>query len=1243
MRDAAKIQKLVKGGVFGRDDMERALQRRYGDYNIALLIDTCPLAIVATDANDTKVFGFAAFSLTPPSFVANKVASAAASNSGAANAPNAASGDEMTGSGGGGGGADTAASESAPGVAAGAETAAAVAGDKLIAGAWDAWIKTLYDFKDATIHNTAFIAFFFADPDISLPFLDTSINTLYELLPLIKNICYFLPDSLILFPPFSSPRYIPPTPSADASASANAAAGGSGGNGDAQPSRRRFRNMKRGAKYFTEAALLNPNATFSLQVCHRRDVLPTFRVRRARVEDCDDLVPMFRRQNLLKGEHADYYLAGLVESKSEAVRTLVAEADGEVVGFMSINREIDQAMLHDVYHLEMFDYLMKEVKPVPKAKPQQPKASVSSPAAQDTDASNMDAISTNSNPKLSLSQPAPPAEEDDAINPTDMRTPNAFCVNMFCIENQYANHSIEFIRVAFQMFSARDYCLVSLPPNTPEIKLLDRFSKVKTRAGKIAAHNLYITNRFGCGDLVNVRRAVPADVEPLDSLTFGLKNQQEIMSSVRSALTDPQSDYVVYTAESLGQLTCCIVLQQCRSPQAYTDQYEIERFMSPKLTPLVDKPVLLRQMIFNPLFEVQARWVFQEVMRQSQSPCLLFLVDEAAQQDLASQRVALRELVPVKRRRVIEFPDNMRDGVPMPDPLPFNLQLITPSLIFEPRIAINSRIVVLGGSDVSTAFLERLVYTPHLHFTHLTLISKGGPPRMASKCHFVNQRCYTSLELDQLALDYYVDVICESTEELDRESKLIHLDSGRLVPYDYLVMCPGMQYQVSKLDAGLAALSGVYSMVKHEEEAIMAGIDKLKQHDSTMAVVFGRSVQAYATVEMLLKRGVPGSRIAMVDPTLPTKATCFDDPVVEDRVFGHLVQAGVHHYRGYRILKWATQPESNPPTLFGLVLLNREDSTPVRLPIAEMLIYADERSIDKATFKFINDSCLVFDGRLVIDKYFRTQDPFIFGAGSITKYASRYQTKWSHAHYDSKEVGTKLAETLLNIFDPTLMMANLPEDSNDLIEFVQAKKIEAYLPGGHYYLYFNRPHLPGQLASERANKLEYVRIPTAGRDLVIDRLVHGYFSIHLDPQGYIWSVTFIGQEKIPTDNILCLYGLHEKYLNRLVARFDEGVIYDFVKFLSEPWALPLYHDRFPGFAQVSREEAVKDPSSDEMKEIVAHLKHHVDKDEVVPMAQMAEREHQLLYKLFDQSADRRQWDAKVFEFLLDTTVFKSFP
>lgn len=59
----------------------------------------------------------------------------------------------------------------------------------------------------------------------------------------------------------------------------------------------------------------------------------------------------------------------------------------------------------------------------------------------------------------------------------------------------------------------------------------------------------------------------------------------------------------------------------------------------------------------------------------------------------------------------------------------------------------------------------------------------------------------------------------------------------------------------------------------------------------------------------------------------------------------------------------------------------------------------------------INDACLVYDGKLVIDAAFHTNDVSVRGAGTITKYQRRYHAdQWSHANFNSKEVGVHVSK-----------------------------------------------------------------------------------------------------------------------------------------------------------------------------------------------------------------------------------------
>ena len=58
----------------------------------------------------------------------------------------------------------------------------------------------------------------------------------------------------------------------------------------------------------------------------------------------------------------------------------------------------------------------------------------------------------------------------------------------------------------------------------------------------------------------------------------------------------------------------------------------------------------------------------------------------------------------------------------------------------------------------------------------------------------------------------------------------------------------------------------------------------------------------------------------------------------------------------------------------------------------------------------INDACLVYDGKLVIDAYFHTNDASIRAAGPLTKFQRKYHAeKWTHSNFNSKEVGVHVS------------------------------------------------------------------------------------------------------------------------------------------------------------------------------------------------------------------------------------------
>lgn len=109
-----------------------------------------------------------------------------------------------------------------------------------------------------------------------------------------------------------------------------------------------------------------------------------------------------------------------------------------------------------------------------------------------------------------------------------------------------------------------------------------------------------------------------------------------------------------------------------------------------------------------------------------------------------------------------------------------------------------------------------------------------------------------------------------------------------------------------------------------------------------------------------------------------------------------------------------------------------------------MFINLSNRGVDYDAFKSVNGSFLVFDSRLVIDATFRTSDSAIYGAGPVTKFSRCYHSEeWSHANFNSKEVGQDLAATMLPLFDPTRELADeQPPEEGRLVPLYRRAKVQ---------------------------------------------------------------------------------------------------------------------------------------------------------------------------------------------------------
>ncbi|KAF7641841.1 hypothetical protein LDENG_00270600, partial [Lucifuga dentata] len=206
------------------------------------------------------------------------------------------------------------------------------------------------------------------------------------------------------------------------------------------------------------------------------------------------------------------------------------------------------------------------------------------------------------------------------------------------------------------------------------------------------------------------------------------------------------------------------------------------------------------------------------------------------------------------------------------------------------------------------------------------------------------------------------------------------------------------------------------------------------------AVVYGSSIDVYTTAETLLSLGIQGSHIHLVlQPSEPT-VSCFSEAAVEKAVVEALEKANVRIHHGCLLAEMNNGGHPDPLTSVSFTT-NREL---LHLQCG-VFINLSTKGVDYDAFRSINDSFLVFSGRLVINATFHTNDPAIYGAGPLTKFSGRYYAdEWTHANFNSREVGQDLAAKLLPLFDPTLEPAIEPPPNTDhTIPVYKQAKVQA--------------------------------------------------------------------------------------------------------------------------------------------------------------------------------------------------------
>uniref|UniRef100_A0A8C3SFM6 Cilia and flagella associated protein 61 n=1 Tax=Chelydra serpentina TaxID=8475 RepID=A0A8C3SFM6_CHESE len=939
---------------------------------------------------------------------------------------------------------------------------------------------------------------------------------------------------------------------------------------------------------------------FTLFVCHRHHHCPQLYIRKARVEDHDDLMPIFTHQNeILRETYGEYFLAELIEAQDEKNHAVVCEDDGIAVGFMSVCSEVNIQLLHDCFDLGPFHGLCKPHPDDILKLPQESSIETGKNRVKYMDSKLVrlhllltsqyiiisylvpclfllqEGVNNVSNAELPVDDvigtdlkaagtPTLETDERDSFHPVYRGAVTAFCVQLFCIDEKHETRSLDFLQYVFNLFPDKDFCIITVPHLVPEFLLIQNFVRVNPSSNSTLDHELYVFHRNSnivCKSVI-------------------------ILSFVFQDGTPVQA----FVAEVLDQIVGISVIKNEMDIEYIRSHYNIEDFIYFNHHQQEEHGHLYH-FALNPIFHHYTKYFLKEILRLAYKSCLYYpiypqSVDGKFQNPYAhSLTSALHYMVPVRPRRQIVYPLE-KLGINAPskqvskDQLSYALNHINRKLMLEPKVCVNARIVVVGASNVGISFLETLIFCPHLKFNNLTLISTHGlpgknPPGSTNRGFLIHSHCFNDKDYALMSLCSWVNVVVDKMTGIDRAAKHVVVSKGKKVPYDHLVLCTGQQYQVPCLTGADISKLWTNREVIHrckqrytgevptnlfnlsDDQDCLKAEHWLKENfinSHGNVIVYGNTIDIYSTAQTLLSLGIHGSRIHLVQPPLSSNVTCLNNNAIEKAVKEALSTNDVCVYYDSMLAQWNEGDHPDPITCASFTTNTR----PFKLQCTAFFNFSN-KGVDYETFKAINDACLVYDGRLVIDANFHTNDVTIRAAGPLTKFSNiYYANEWTHSNFSSKEIGFQLAAAMLNLFDPTLEpVSEPPEDLDRLIPMYKGCKIQGgVLPGGYNYLHISKPGILTRLDVQ-------ITQPNYGMEIITGDATKGnYFRIHVNQYCMVETITCFSKEPFPVSNYVCLFGQHERVLNNLCSRWKEGLIKDLYSYFREPWSMAIYHDRF---------------------------------------------------------------------------------
>ncbi|EQC28574.1 hypothetical protein, variant [Saprolegnia diclina VS20] len=752
---------------------------------------------------------------------------------------------------------------------------------------------------------------------------------------------------------------------------------------------------------------------------------------------------------------------------------------------------------------------------------------------------------------------------------------NAFIVTLFCMDTPYTSISSAFLRPAFALFQHKEYCVVTLPPGIAPPLFLAPFALVPAKPTSTYSHVLYLLHRDA---LVFLEPEVPSVLrisrfrmtEPCDALSAlvetlsptsiaAIETDMALAAEEDDIDLDDNPKHVLFVARLHGAVVGLASLSRDSDvTSGFKQFFDVEQFVSLTHHRAKDQ-AMLSHFLLNPVYAIAGPFFLQEVLRLFRKTCLFASVPRRGH---VSPLVSESFVLAPARRQVVTSPET---PVVLPRLATSALYFFTKRLLSEPKTLVTARIVVVGASDAGLTVVKQLLGVPYLRLTNVTLVAPHGlevpTPDVAP---LAPPSIYSPTDLDQAGILTHVRVVTSRLVQIDRAAKAIVLLDNSCLPYDLLVLATGLtdavlpslrlvpeydgeSYVAPPVPRGVVVLEAA-SSAKKVHETLRAWKRAKK---SGRVIVLGTNAYAATLVHAVRDKIGASAHISW----LCTGA--IDDDV---RVCEHVtsmqptVMIGVTNLVAPNgVLEGIVV---QPPTPSGV----DESGAPLPAPPVlvlpcDLLLCCDRNDVDPDAFRAINDSGLVFDGRLVVNASFQTSDPCIYAGGSLCRFSRRFTKAQYQQCYSARECGELLAKSLLRVIDPIVGATLGPSGGPDAGKlcpppvFSQPKIVVGHWSGDLHYVRIQLPDAPTSFKS----------LTTENREM------QTYCCLQFDDYGVLSRLTYLGREAVNVTNLACLVGLHEAYLNCAISSFQQNLVTDWIEFFGQKWAIAVYHDRFLDF------------------------------------------------------------------------------